>query len=262
MQIGKYFKDNPAIVINAAVALIAAVLTFTATIFVGGGSQEVKIVIEATQNAEATLQPRQTQVAQTMQPIMTEIATRSTVQAFESNIELLETRVDTAEQTREVAETLLENQLTMTPQVVIEQIEVTRMIEVTPLPINLCKTYEVEIGSVTKDNSGNDVITVNFSSAPPREQLQIFLKTDVGNRYWPKRNQFFNEISPNQWVWIGDAGISAGAPVILVAILGESGQALVNHFHRIGDEHNIFPALEQLTDDIYFCDQETIIFNN
>lgn len=88
------------------------------------------------------------------------------------------------------------------------------------------------------------------------------MKSDFGNRYWPKKNQFFNEISPNQWVWIGDAGISANAPVVLVTFLGDSGQALVNHFHRVGDEHSVFPAIEQLTDDILICDQETIFYND
>lgn len=170
MQKRNILKDNPAIIINAAVALIAAILTFIAT----RSPQEVQKIIQATQNAEATIQPINTHVAQTIQPLMTEIATRSTVQVFESNIEFLETRVDMAELTRDTAIMTLEDQLSIIPSVVVEQFEVTRIIEVTPFPINYCELYEIDIGSVTKDNIGRDVITISFSSAPPRDQLQIF----------------------------------------------------------------------------------------
>ena len=196
-------------------------------------------------------------IAQTVEAERDEIESRIATETSSDKsqpIEIEVTRIIQEEVRLEVT-TIVE-----VPIEVTREIEVTKVIEL-PITLPTCADYGLEITSPNVGEIINGEVEVEgiFLQPLPSANNFIIMIVDIhGNRFWPKVRSSNRIESNNTWSWTGDLSPQPGVTNIAIALIGDSGRALVDYFLLAGKETKQFPAIETLTDDIEICDMVSI----
>jgi hypothetical protein len=103
-------------------------------------------------------------------------------------------------------------------------------------------------------------VTGKYRRKPHYRTAMLFVRWPMNGLYWPQSAVVFDRGS-HEWsgqVHIG-AGDQAEPAIVFIAVLGNAGTTLVNHYFRVGRETGRYTRLEELTDDILECSRVRVI---
>ncbi len=103
-------------------------------------------------------------------------------------------------------------------------------------------------------------VSGTYLTKPPGDiVLFMLLPSEEDYQYWPQNPI---QIDEQQQSWNGEEIIvSDDLPQevdVVIAIMDKSGSALVDFYHKVGEETEQYPSIEKLTEDIIECDRITI----
>jgi len=130
-------------------------------------------------------------------------------------------------------------------------------------PLPLCDYYGISITSPQPGELSEAFFTVSgtYAVKPPQDSLQLFNVLPNKQHYWPQPRETI-QFDPFNKTWHGDFYLGGEPPqeaLIMVAIMQESGRILSDYYAKVGQETDMWPALDALTADIIECDQVLII---
>lgn len=126
-----------------------------------------------------------------------------------------------------------------------------------------CDSYGLRIDAPRPGEEIDEEYQVSgvYLKKPPKgTHIQLFHAPPDEDSYWPmmEARVTFDEVNKT-WHTPAWSGGVPGPREVMVAVMGEAGQALCKYYYKVGKETGRWPSITTLTPDIIPCDRVSVV---